>query len=604
VSLITPFVAASRRRGILWAGGAFFLLFAQSLTSAQSSPTDRSRPDSLQQHYEAARKYQAAGDEEHAASEHRAFLAEALHRVANGRAQMGEFEAAFSLFDQASVFSPEDCGLLLDYARASLDADKLPKAKALAQRAAELAPQKEEARAHLLLGRILFHLEDYPAAKTHLEAALAGNPDFETGYLLGRTYLLLKDEKRARVVFEEMIAGLGDTALIHIYFGRAYSANDYPDQAIAELRRALAKEPRVAGAHYYLGLAYLGHNEEAGYAKAIPEFRAEIKNNPDDFSSHYMLGYIALQQRDLPEAEAELTRAIALKPQDASSLLHLAKVYEDTNRLTESEATLREAIAVTNPSPDDQAGISRAHYMLGQLLQRTGRREEGQKELRNFSEMERQLRETLGVNAEAKMVGAGSLVRSETQADDKSLKRASAEETQQFKAFVNQFSPAIANAYNSLGAGAAAQEDFAGAIGYFREASAWDSSLAGVERNLGVALFYAGQFEQAVQSLRHFLQSHPADTLARSTLALSFFELRDFPKVIETFESAPAIIEEDPKMSYAYAIALVKTQQYAAGIDRLRALDKATPNSPHIHTALDEALAASAANALNKQTAH
>jgi tetratricopeptide (TPR) repeat protein len=222
--------------------------------------------------------------------------------------------------------------------------------------------------------------------------------------------------------------------------------------------------------------------------------------------------------------------------------------------------------------------------------------------------MERQLRETLGVNAEARIVSAGSLARNETQADDKSSKRASPQETQQFKAFVNQLSPAIANAYNSLGAGAAAHDDYAGAIGYFRQASEWDSSLEGVDRNLGVAYFYAGQFDQAVQSLGHFLQSHPADTLARSTLALTFFELRDFPKVIETFQSTPQsttkIVDEDPKMSYAYAVALVKTGQYAPGIERLRALDKATPNSPQIHTALDEALAASAADALKKQNSH
>jgi tetratricopeptide (TPR) repeat protein len=393
-----------------------------------------------------------------------------------------------------------------------------------------------------------------------------------------------------------MVAGLGDTALIHIYFGRAYSANDYPQEAIAELHAALAKDPHVAGAHYYLGLAYLGHNEEAGYDKAIPEFRAELKNYPDDFSSHYMLGYIALQQRNLPEAEAELNRALALRPMDTSSLLHLAKVYEDTNRLPESEATLRKAIAgATDLAQEDQAGVSRAHYMLGQLLQRTGRTEEAQKELRTFATMERQLRETLGVNAEARTVGAGSLARTETQADDKTSKRAAPQDIQRFEAFVKQLSPAIASAYNSLGAAAAAHQDFPAAVADFQQARDWDSTLEGVDRNLGVASFYAGKFDQAVQPLEHFLQSHPTDRLARSTLLLSYFELRNFPKVIETVQPAPEVVDKDPKLSYAYAVALVKTGQYAAGIERLKTLDQSTPNSPQIHAALDEALAASAA---------
>ena len=602
MSLITASFTANSRAGVFWAGSVLFSLLAVPPAIAQSPPTEPGHQDALQQHYEAAGKYEAAGDEEHATAEHRAFLAEALHRVANGKAQMVEFEAAFLLFDQALIFSPQDSNVLLDYAAASLSADKLSKAKALAEKAADLAPQ--DARVHLLLGRILFHLEDYPGAKAQLEMALAGNPDFETGYLLGRTDLLLKDEKSARVLFDEMIAGLGDNALIHIYFGRAYSANDYPDQAMAEFQKAIAKDPLVSGAHYYLGLAYLRHNEEAGYSKAIPEFRAELKNNPDDFSSHYMLGYIALQQRDLPEAEVELTRAIALKPQDPNSLLHLAKVYGDTDRLAESEATLRKAIAVADPSPDDRAGISRAHYMLGQLLQRTGRQEEGQKELRTFAEMERQLRESLGVNAEARNIGAGSLARNETQAEGKSSKRSSPEEVKQFEAFVNRLSPAVASAYNSLGAAAAAHQDFANSIAYFRKANDWDSSLEGVDRNLGVAAFYAGRYDQAVQSLGHFLQSHPMDTLARSTLALSFFQWGNFAQVIETLQPAPAIADEDPKVSFAYAVALVKTGQYTAGIERLKTLDKTIPNSPQIRAALDEALAASGADAAKKQNAH
>jgi tetratricopeptide (TPR) repeat protein len=565
----------------------FSLLWGTSV--AQNSAPQPKQPDSLQQHYQAAEKYQAADDEEHAAQEYQAFLADALHRVANGRAQMGEFELAFALFDQATAFAPHDANLILDYAAASLSADKLQKSEALAEKAVALAPR--DSHTHLLLGRILFHLANYPAAKTQLEVALVGNSDFQTGYLLGRTYLLLKDEESARILFDEMIAGLGDNALIHMYLGRAYSANDYRDQALAEFQKAIAKDPLALGVHYYLGLSYLRHNEEAGYDKAVPEFHAELKNNPDDFSSHYMLGYIALQQRNLPDAEAELTRAIALKPQDANALLHLAKVYSDTERLAESEATLRRVIAVSDPAPDYRAGVSRAHYMLGQLLQRTGRQEEGQKELRTFSEMERELRGSLGVNADVRNIGADNLARDETQADDKATKHSSPEEVGRFEEFVKRLSPAMASAYNSLGGMAAAHQDFAGAVIYFRKATDWDPALDGIDRNLGVASFYAGQYDQAAVWLAHFLQSRPADDLARSTLALTHFQLKNFAQVIETLRPNPRLADADTKVSYAYAIALVKTGQTAAGIERLKTLDQALPNSPQIRAALAEAQA-------------
>ncbi len=515
-SLFLPTGSAKSRRRIFRVTGVFCLFLAQA--TAQAHKGGSSQPDSLKRHYDAAQNYERAGDQSHAVLEYQAFLSEALHRVANGRAEVGEFHTALPLFEEASQLAPLDVALLLDYAAACLSADQLSQARTLVEQAVKLAPQN--ARAHFLFGRILFHLENYPAAKVQLEAALAKNSDFDTGYLLGRTYLLLKDEKQARVLFHEMAAGLGDTALIHIYFGRAYNENDYPDQAIAEFRQAIAKDAHVQGVHYYLALTYLGHNEEAGYAKAIPEFQAEIGGHPDDFPSHYMLGYIAVQQHNLPEAEKELTRAIALKPRDVTSLLQLAKVYQDTNRPEQAVTTLRSVIALADDPSQDRHAISRAHYMLGQLLQRSGQLEEAKKELLAFADMDKQLRATPGVNAEERNVNPDSLARrdSHTHSDDAAAKNASPEELQQLQAFVDQLSPAVAAAYNSLGSAAASQNDFAAATMNFKKAADWYPSLEGVDRNLGIASFYAGQFDQAIESLEHFLQTHPEDTLARSTL--------------------------------------------------------------------------------------
>src|SRR5262249_49401823 len=157
-----------------------------------------------------------------------------------------------------------------------------------------------------------------------------------TGYLLGKAYLLLHDEKDARTLFNEMIAGLGDAALLHIYFGRAYSLMDYPDQAYEEFHKAITRDPHARDAHYYLALAYLRHDETTGYARAIPEFQAELKIDPNDVRSHYMLGYIALKQRNFAEAESELSQAAALQPNDVNTLLNLAEAYTGKNQFGEA----------------------------------------------------------------------------------------------------------------------------------------------------------------------------------------------------------------------------------------------------------------------------
>jgi Ca-activated chloride channel family protein len=593
LSLITALLLRTRRT-LPWLGIAAALA-ATTYAQVQVTQKKQDQSDPLRQHYIAAANYEKAGDTEHAAVEYRAFLSEALHRVANGKGQAGEFDGALPLFEEAMSFSPQDANLWLDYAAACLSADKLPQAKALAERAIEIAPKNE--RAQFLHGRILFHLEDYEGAKAQLQSAVSANPDFDTGYLLGKTYLLLHEDKEARALFAQMAAGLGDTALIHIYFGQAYSNTDYIDFAVEEFRKAIAKDSHALGAHYHLALAYLGHNEEARYDKAIPELHAEIKINPEDFSSHYMLGYIALKQRNFAEAEAELNRAATLNPKDLGTMLQLAVVYNDTNRPPQAESILRRAIAAAETAPaSDAYAANRVHYMLGQLLERSGRQEEGQQELKLFATREKQRQGVSGSVAEERTVSSGSLAGREKekadQPDQKKLTSASPEQLKQLDAFVNQLSPAIADAYNNLGAFSAERKDFAAAVRYFQQASDWVPSLENVDSNLGAAEFYAGQYKQAAKSLGHFLEAHPQDVQVRTMLSLSLFQSGDFPDVIRTLESQQPLLENNPQAAFVYAVSLVKTGQYAAAIERLKALQTANPNSPQIQNALAEALAA------------
>src|SRR5580704_4185804 len=83
-------------------GGALLVLSypltAQTPTPRKSSPRPAQKTaaalDTMQQHYDAARTFGLTGDQEHASTEYKAFLAEALRRTANARAHQGDFKAA------------------------------------------------------------------------------------------------------------------------------------------------------------------------------------------------------------------------------------------------------------------------------------------------------------------------------------------------------------------------------------------------------------------------------------------------------------------------------------------------------------------------------
>src|SRR5260370_40330369 len=86
--------------------------------------------------------------------------------------------------------------------------------------------------------------------------------------------------------------------------------------------------------------------------------------------------------------------------------------------------------------------------------------------------------------------------------DEPRQKGVSPEKLAQLAQFIGRLKPAVADAYNSLGAISSDDRDFATAAKYFQKAIVWDSSLPGLDRNLGIALFYSGQSADAVQPLR------------------------------------------------------------------------------------------------------
>ena len=559
---------------------------AQTSKPSAKEPGSQRQEDAFQKHFDTARTFQIAGDREHAATEYKTFLAEALRRVARLRTRLGQYEQAEKLFQAALGVAPENPDLRLDFAAMRLEQNNFAEAKSLAEKTLQTAP--ENGRAQYLLGYALCQQGDYGAAKQHLEAAVVGVPNFETGYLLGITYLKLNDLTRADLLFNEMVTGLGDTAKIHMYLGRAYRDGGFVERAVEELKKAVAKDETAQQVHYFLGLAYLGRDGDSGFPEAVPEFRAEIKRNPNDYRSHYLLGYILLKQRNLQEAETELRRAAALDPSNPDPLVYLSQLYADSDRGGQAEETLRKAISITDDVSRNEYQINRAHYLLGRILLKTGRKDEAQQELQRSEELRKQAMQLARKrNAE----DSPNLAGEEQPGRQKPAQAASPEELKKAEAYVNELKPAIADSYNNLGVIAAGKKDFAAALDYFRKAGEWQPSLETLDRNLGMAAFYANQFEQAAEPLRRHLKTHTDDTRVRAALALSLFALQKYDDVRETLRSIEAEVSADPGLSYAYAVSLVKTGDYIQGISRLKALEKENPNSADLHTLLGEAFA-------------
>jgi tetratricopeptide (TPR) repeat protein len=338
----------------------------------------------LQQHYNEAQKLQQTGRLTEAAEQYRAFLADALGELAIGYALVPDYTQAAPLFDEALALEPDSPSLLLDYARTALVLGNLDHAKTLASEFIQKYPRDRVklAQAHQLLGRALLKLNRDQEARKELEAAVALDPTFPNGYDLAVACLDLDDEKCAVQIFHEMETSFGDTAEIHMAFGRAYGDSDFQPRAVTEFRRAIEENPRLPGAHYLLAAVLLATGNDASPLEAAEtELKKELAISPYDAMTYAALGKIAVTRNNYPEAETYLKKAISLGSQNPDSYLYLGQLYFNTNRYAEAETALRQCIRLTTDDSRNRYQVQKAHYLLGRILMKNGQQDAAHAEM-------------------------------------------------------------------------------------------------------------------------------------------------------------------------------------------------------------------------------
>lgn len=541
----------------------------------------------MQQHYNAAYRLQDAGKLDLADTEHRLFLAAGLHHIANGRANLGEYDRAAPIYEDALHCAPDDVSLVLDFAAAALDGGDWPAAKAQAQSALELMsaqPEQNRANATLMLGQALWGAGEHQESLEQFKAAAKLKPDFDTRYALARTYLALSDKADAARVFSQLSASQGDTAVLHMQFGRAYALADLFPEAVEEFKKAIAKDSQLPGVHYSLGAAYMQLYGEAGYAQAEPEFRRELALHPNDTFTYPQLGTIAVSQHKLAEAEADFKRALQLNSTVPGTYYSLGQLYVSLGRKAEAETALRHAIAVmVDPTKNNYEG-QRIHYALARLLLEEGKAAEAKEELKIAEDLVAQSRDE-----DASLMGGKAAVKAALQKTHDAKPADIAAETE----YERKAGPLIAASYNNLGVHAAMRNDYALATGFFARAAQWNPSLHGIDMNLGRAAFLAGQYQTAIDPLTRVLAAKPEDAETRTMLGLSCYRAGEYSRTIEILGLMEEHLDASPPLALAYADSMFRAGDAKQGLARLEQHAQMHPNAAPPHELLGEAYASS-----------
>ena len=274
---------------------------------------------------------------------------------------------------------PDNLDALLDLCDALLARRAYSEAQEYILRAREMAPQ--DARVHLVMGRMLSDLGDLPRAvealaqASELDDALAAPNYFLANILVRQQYF-----EDAVIRYERALAR--NSNYLQAYFNLAglhARQTDY-GLALSVLQRGLTNLPDNVELLFQMGRV---HFVQARYSKARKTLNRVLSLQPERAEARELLAQIHLNNRDEQQALAVLRQGLEYSPDSAVLQARLGALLLQEGRVDEAAGYLQNALRV-DPDRDE------VYYNLGQALLRAGKEAEGRQLLHYFSLLQRE----------------------------------------------------------------------------------------------------------------------------------------------------------------------------------------------------------------------
>jgi tetratricopeptide (TPR) repeat protein len=200
--------------------------------------------------------------------------------------------------------------------------------------------------------------------------------DAEANNLLCRAYFMLEEWDHGISACERAVNLAPQNSLYHLWLGRIYgekadragfmSAAGLARKVRSEFERAVELDPKSWQARTDLAEFYLEAPGIVGGGKDKALKQAEALASLNPAMAHYINGRIAEKNKDTATAEREYRAAIEASHGGAHAWLNLALFYRHQNRLDEMEQALRTM---------ESRPLDRAESLMdgGSILLRTGR---------------------------------------------------------------------------------------------------------------------------------------------------------------------------------------------------------------------------------------
>jgi tetratricopeptide (TPR) repeat protein len=191
----------------------------------------------------------------------------------------------------------------------------------------------------------------------------------EAAYSQAETYQALAYLAALRVV-----DAAPDSYRAHQLKGQSLEDAGNNDEAIAEYRAALEKQPELPTLHFAIGNIYWKTNR---LADALPELEKEVQVDPNNPQALYELGDVLADSGNQKKAEQCFLNALRLDSSMVEPHLALEKLYTAQEQYAKSLHELQAAASL-------DAANSSVHYRMAAIYRKLGKPDDAERELALF----------------------------------------------------------------------------------------------------------------------------------------------------------------------------------------------------------------------------
>ena len=284
-------------------------------------------------------------------------------------AKQQHYGEAITWYKKAMAVNPELPGLRLNLGLAYFKAADYK--AAIAELTPLLKAKPDDQRLTILVGMSHYGLEQFREADPLLKQAADRDPQNATLLLTLAHSCLLSNQFPCVIDAYHRLIGLNsESAEADMLVGEALDAMKDTDGAVREFRAAAGANPKEPNVHF--GLGYLLWKKD-DYAGAVPEFKAELDNDPQQYQAMLYLADCDVQMNRLDEAETLLRRLEEANVGSYKQHVDLGIVYEEQRK---NEAALAEFQRAVKLNPSDAS----VHWRLARLYRAMGRNQEAKAE--------------------------------------------------------------------------------------------------------------------------------------------------------------------------------------------------------------------------------